>query len=86
MRLLIGIMTDKNYAFNCIQFIFYTTKEKLPALSQPQWGNFLGSKYLLLIDFEVRTVSHGPSFSPSIYGPSAKRAGYKSQGKKNEDP
>ena len=42
--------------------------------------------YLLLTEFEVRTVSYGSSFSPSIYGPSAKRAGYKSQGKKNEDP
>ena len=38
--------------------------------------------YLLLTQFEVRTVSYGPSFSPSIYGPSAKRAGHKSWGKK----
>ena len=36
------------------------------------------SKYLLLTEFEVRTVSYGPSFFPSIYGPSAKRAGPKS--------
>ena len=42
-------------------------------------------KYLLLIEFEVRTVKYGPSFFPSIYGPSAKRAGHKSMGK-NEDP
>ena len=42
-------------------------------------------KYLLLTEFEGRTVSYGPSFSPSIYGPSAKRAGHKSEGK-NEDP
>ena len=42
-------------------------------------------KYLLLIEFEVRTVKYGPSFFPSIYGPSAKRAGHKSTGK-NEDP
>ena len=41
--------------------------------------------YLLLIEFEVRTVKYGPSFFPSIYGPSAKRAGHKSMGK-NEDP
>ena len=34
-------------------------------------------KDLLLTEFEVRTVSYGPSFSPSIYGPSAKRAGHK---------
>ena len=41
--------------------------------------------YLLLTEFEVRTVSYGPSFFPLIYGPSAKRAGHKSTGK-NEDP
>ena len=28
--------------------------------------------YLLLIEFEVCTVKYGPSFFPSIYGPSAK--------------
>ena len=39
-------------------------------------------KYLLLTEFEVRTVSYGPSFFPLIYGPSAKRAGHKSKGKK----
>ena len=38
--------------------------------------------YLLLTEFEGRTVSYGPSFSSSIYGPSAKRAGHKSKGKK----
>ena len=37
--------------------------------------------HLLLTEFEVRTVNYGPIFSPSIYGPSAKRAGHKSQGK-----
>ena len=26
------------------------------------------AKYLLLTEFEVRTVSYEPSFSPSIYG------------------
>ena len=41
----------------------------------------LFTKYLLLIEFEVRTVKYGPSFFPSIYGPSAKRAGHKSMGK-----
>ena len=41
--------------------------------------------YLLLTEFEVRTVSYGPSFFPLIYGPSAKHAGHKSTGK-NEDP
>ena len=40
--------------------------------------------YLLLTEFEGRTVNYRPSFSPSIYGPSAKRAGYKSKG--NEVP
>ena len=39
-------------------------------------------KYLLLTEFEGRTVSYGPSFSSSIYGPSAKLAGHKSKGKK----
>ena len=42
-------------------------------------------KYLLLAEFSVRTVNYGPSFFPSIYGPSAKRAGHKSM-EKNEDP
>ena len=42
-------------------------------------------KYLLLAEFSVRTVNYGPSFFPSIYGPSAKRGGHKSM-EKNEDP
>ena len=42
-------------------------------------------KYLLLAEFSVRTVNYGPSFFPSNYGPSVKRAGHKSMGK-NEDP
>ena len=37
---------------------------------------------ILLTEFEVRTVSYGLSFSPLIYGPSAKCAGHKSTGKK----
>ena len=42
--------------------------------------------YILLTEFEVLPVSYGPSFfSLLIYGPSAKRAGFKSKGK-NEDP
>ena len=41
--------------------------------------------YLLLAEFSVRTVNYGPSCFPSIYGPSAKRAGHKSM-EKNEDP
>ena len=47
--------------------------------------DFQVNNYLLLTVFEVRTVSYGPSFSPSIYGPSAKRTGHKRRGK-NEDP
>ena len=43
------------------------------------------AKYLLLTEFEGRTVNYGPRFSPSIYGPSAKRAGHKSKGK-NKGP
>ena len=38
-----------------------------------------GHKYLLLTEFEGRTVSYGPSF---FLLPSAKRAGHKSKGKK----
>ena len=41
--------------------------------------------YLLLAEFSVRTVNYGPSFFPSIYGPSAKRVGHKSM-EKTEDP
>ena len=37
------------------------------------------STYLLITEFESRTVNYGPSFSPSIYGSSAKRAGHKSK-------
>ena len=43
------------------------------------------NSYLLLAEFSVRTVNYGTSFFPSIYGPSAKRAGHKST-EKNEDP
>ena len=39
--------------------------------------------YLLLAEFSVRTVHYEPSFFPSIYGPSAKRAGHKSMEKKS---
>ena len=42
-------------------------------------------KYLLLTEFEVRTVSYAPNFSLLIYGAGAKRAGHESTGK-NEDP
>ena len=45
----------------------------------------IGFKYLLLTEFEVRTVSYGPNFSLLIYGAGAKRAGRESTGK-NEDP
>ena len=38
--------------------------------------------YLLLTEFEGRTVSYGPSFFPFAYGPSANRAGHKLTGKK----
>ena len=40
--------------------------------------------YLLLSEFNVRTVSYRPSFTMLIYGPSGKLAGHKSTGK-NED-
>ena len=38
--------------------------------------------YLLLTEFEGRTVSYGPSFSARIYGPSGKRVGHKYERKK----
>ena len=38
--------------------------------------------YLLLNELEVRTVSYRPSFSARIYGPSANRAGHKSEQQK----
>ena len=41
--------------------------------------------YLLLAKFSVHTVNYGPSFFPSIYGPSAKCAGHKSM-KKQRGP
>ena len=47
--------------------------------------NDKGNAYLLLTEFEGRTVSYGPSFLSSFCGPNAKRAGHKSKGK-NEDP
>ena len=32
--------------------------------------------YCLVTECEIRTINYGPSFSPSIYGPRAKRAGH----------
>ena len=40
-------------------------------------------KYLLFAECEVRTASYGPIFSPSFYGPSAKRAGHENREGKN---
>ena len=40
--------------------------------------------FVLLTEYEVGTVSYGPSFFPLIYGPRAKRTGHKSTGK-NKD-
>ena len=50
------------------------------------WLSKTSEYILLLIEFEVRTVNYGPSFSPSIYCLSAKRMGHKSSGGKNKDP
>ena len=47
---------------------------------------YWASIYLLLVEFSVRAVNYGPSFFPSIYGPSAKRAGHKSMEKKKGKP
>ena len=43
-------------------------------------------KNLLLAECEVRTSIYGPSFFPSFYGPSAKRAGHENKEGKIEDP
>ena len=45
----------------------------------------LGHEYLLLTEFEVRTVSYGPSIFPFTYGPSAMRVGFKSTGTYSTD-
>ena len=51
------------------------------------YGIYYIHTYLLLAEFSVRIVNYGPSFFPSIYGPSAKRAGHKSMEiEKNQDP
>ena len=55
-----------------------------PIPSHPFSYSSLINKYLLLAEFSVRTVNYGSSFFPSIYGPSAKRAGHKST-EKNEE-
>ena len=66
-------------SYSCTKQTFIAhTKEGLNML-------FPLHKYLLLTEFEVRTVGYRPSFFPLIYGPSAKRACHKSTGK-NEDP
>ena len=63
-------------------------KENVSALAankRPLAHLSITQQYLLPTEFEGRTVSYGPSFSPSIYGPSAKRADHKSK-ERNEDP
>ena len=42
-------------------------------ISSPSFFPDLFRLYLLLAEFSVRTVNHGPSFFPSIYGPRASR-------------
>ena len=42
--------------------------------------------YLLSAECEVCTASYEPSFFPSFYGSSTKRAGYENKEGKNEDP
>ena len=67
-----------SWANNIIKYGFRQREARLSTVKT-------GSIYLLLAEFSVRTVNYGPSFFPSIYGPSAKRAGHKSM-EKNEDP
>ena len=42
--------------------------------------------YLLLTEFEVRTVSYKPSFFPFALWPKREARGLQIVGKKNEDP
>ena len=60
-------------------FVMFVTAVCILFLFKLKWPK---SKYLLLTEFEVRTVSYWPSFSHSIYGPSGKRAAINRRGKK----
>ena len=59
-----------------LAFLFFSKLKNINNISE----SFI-EKYLLLTEFEVRTVSYGPSFFPLIYGPRASRLGHKSTGK-----
>ena len=66
--------------------MFITTWFQTSRYCRAELNSEIMNTYLLLAEFSVRTVNR-PSFFPSIYGPSAKRAGqnYKSM-EKNENP
>jgi len=68
----------------CYKLLYLSSKIKSAVwqtlgISTPSSGlkyglaQFFGYQYLLLTEFAVRTVSYGPSFSPSIYGASTDR-------------
>ena len=61
----------------------YKLKAPSPIIAGSVYTNNIN---LLLAECEVRTASYGPSFFPSFYGPSAKRAGHENKEGKNEDP
>ena len=81
------MLDAKTKCAEAVQTVPTICQQKEPTLSRSSLSrpDKLRHIYLLLTEFEVRTVSYGPSFFPLIYGPSAKRAGHKSTGK-NEDP
>ena len=80
----------KLQSFALVLFIFFARfcsirLTPVKSINENKWIQSLSGshfEYLLLTEFEVRTVSCGPSFFPFDYGPSAKRAGHKSTGKK----
>jgi len=78
---LLVILTYLKWALTWMQNIIICFFSKA---SMGEFAPKFEDKYLLLTQFEGRTVNYRPSFSPSSYGPSVKRTGHKSKGK-NED-
>ena len=66
-----GIIGWADVIGSCVTILPITRERKY-------WMDY---KYILLTERAVRAVSYEPSFFPSCYGPSAKRAGYNTRGK-----
>ena len=79
--------TDTRVAAESVDTLLPCPANGLPGLTLVNVWDKRKDVYIPLTNlvFLVRTVSYGPSIFPFAYGPSAKRAGYKSTGK-NEDP